>query len=225
MGKENIPYVIAVILLVGFIYLLSQYTPEPIQPTPHTPSTLKETIAAIERLDERHGGSWHEEKLAGNMTAMKAIPTYLEDLNALFLAVEAQNSSEANVSLDFLDARRRMLVSEELFQQALKGGTRGRYDEQFTCRDRQALEYYTSLYNESAEVGKLFFPVMDRVLRSHPDAPELIGLNDEKPKFYYTHFGDILRLVEVNLFGIRQRCDLGKSVEQILREFGPSSKV
>ena len=203
---------LCLVLLAGFFFLISKDSDTPTggliadieQPVP---TNILETIEFIKLLDQKYVTDYHEEKLGEYMINENFVNRYLNDIEKLRESIDAQNTEEGNISITFLDARKAQLEGQKYFQMALKGRGKSVFYKGFRCEDKNQLLYYTNLYNQSARSAQPFFKLMDRVLRSSKEAKNEIGVDDNKPKFFGSPIGNILYVVDVNLYGIAAFCE------------------
>ncbi len=193
--------------------------------------TFGNVYAEINVLDEKYQTNLHQERLGKDMIQPKFIAGYVDHIDALSAAVNASGSNETEINNQFLAARRRMLVSQDYFQKALRFGTKGVVTTTFNCADVPTVIKATEHYNQSLEIGRLAIPRLDFVLAKSGEARNLLGLNTLKMRWYVTTFGDIKHLIDTNLWLVDTLCvkrqslnktqdaDLDKAREEFEEEF------
>lgn len=214
-GFGFLPIVISILLLAGFIAAIA-YIETPtgavtVQPkvegfTAEDVPDFPALFEIIKDLDKEYVTDHHEERLGKDMINPIFVKPYVRKVDELWRAVNESDSKEKEIMSQFLEARRRMLISQGFFQQALKYGERGVMTDSFDCRMKDDLLEATLLYNQSFEIGRHAIPRLDYVLRKSKYAVEVLGTNTEKMRFFVTTFGDIKRLVDTNLWAIDEFC-------------------
>lgn len=198
--------------------------PEPLTYKPSDFQTWMDLYHKMEELDKEYVTSLHDERLGKDMINPIFVKPYVNKVDEMWAAVNESGSNETKIMNDFLEARRRMLISQLYFQQALKYGQRGVVTETFNCKYKGDLEAATLLYNQSYEIGRIAIPRLDHVLTESEEARMNLGLNTEKMRWYVTTFGDIKRVVETNLWAINTFCvkreSLNNSVEYMTQKDG-----
>ena len=162
--------------------------------------------AEMKILDEKYQTDLHKERLGKDMIQPRFINGYVDHVDALSAAVNASGSNETEVMDKFIEARRRMLVSQDYFHQALRFGTKGVVTTTFNCADVPTVLKATERYNQSFEIGRFAIPRLDLVLRKSNEARTLLGVNTQKMRWYVTTFGDIKHLVDTNLWLVDTLC-------------------
>ncbi len=194
------------IILILFLLVLTQTTKD---------FTFEEGFNEIVKLDEKYETSFKTEKLQSELINYKNIDPYLQDLTDLREQVikssEKEYNTEKGALLLFIDARALMLVSEKSSTLAQTIGPRAfaEGEEGFSCLDAGYLingAYYT---NQSYGAGLEAYLLLDRLLGNHQKTPgvwRLVGIDDEKPKFFYSELGKMKTTVERNIIALEQFC-------------------
>ena len=215
-GMGFLPVIISILLFIAFLAAVVYTTQNPLFAADpqfgdfkaKQVQTFPQLIEKIVLLDAQYSTDWHEERLGKDMINPQFIDAYLEQLDLLEQAVNASEGNETDINLAFLDVRKRMLLSQKAFQEALRYGTEGVVTETFSCDQSRVDKVLaaSNLYNESFHIGQKAFPRLDEVLRKSTESRDLVGVNLAKPRWYVTEFGNIKYLAETNIELVNTLC-------------------
>jgi len=217
--------ILCVVLVVGFVVFL-QYESKEITTEDKKTKThveipdytgkevsFEESFELLLAIDESYGANYHDEQLAVNMIKPGIIPQILEEVDTARQSIAASIGPERNLSLRLFDFRYAALRSQLYFQRALRYGVDGAFTPGFDCDKKERLFAATELYNQSATWGMEASKHIDFLLAAHVPARKLIGTDENKPRWFGTPSGEILRLVDVNYMQYEEYCELdGKNV-------------
>ncbi|MBI4448729.1 hypothetical protein HY641_01735 [Candidatus Woesearchaeota archaeon] len=201
---------------------ISNITVEPF--TPPEVWSFKDVYVAVRHLDKKYetsGADFHNENLrSGPMVHPNAADDYLRDVDKLEAWIGNNTfKNQSNAIGHFLEARRKMLISEKSFQQALSYGMHGVFNKELNCEDREIIKQATKLYNTSQINGWRAMAQLDKAMAADPIARDLIGVNtpteERRPKFYDNIFVDIAYLANNNLVGLEEYCEGTKPEKSI----------
>jgi len=210
------PIILSIILFVGVLGIViwinaqADVTPKsPVDKFDFDPADIKtfpDVMVKIDIIDLHYVTDYRKERLGKDMIRPALIPGYLEKLDLLSVAINNSDTNESEIINNFMEARYRMLHSQDYFQQALKYGMLGVVSQDFQCGQTKVLMEATVLFNQSFEVGRFAIPRLDHVLADSKPAREILGLNTEKMRWFVNRFGDIKRLIDTNLWAIDTLC-------------------
>jgi len=196
-ASSNLMYWLVGLVIVGAVgYLLMQ---GPVDedltvtkiPT-RTVNSFLDVFLAVKDIDTRYNTDYHAEAL--NLTIHpKSIGPYLYNLEKLEIVVNKSTFDEKiqyNASMDFLRARRHMLLAQANLYKGLSYGRAGVPDGGFTCRQANVLLSAAPFWNASHAHAFKAMRFMDHTLMYEP-SQELIGTGKLlRPRFYSGKWGD-----------------------------------
>ena len=177
---------------------------------------FRDAYIAMRHLDKKYetaGADFHNENLRhGPMIHPNAVDDYLHDLDLLEAWIGNNTFKNQSKAIEhLLLGRRKMLLSERSFQQALSYGKHGTFNRDVNCEDRDIIKVATKLYNESQIQGWRAMAELDKALSSYPTSRDFIGVNtgfqEMRPKFYDNIFLDISYVAQNNLVAIEKYCE------------------
>ncbi len=209
----------ALIVLVSLLILSGIFT---ILPTPKKIS-FEEVFYEIEKLDEKYETSFKKEKIKGSNETLinyKNIDPYLEDLKLLrensYKKIEEPPTEEEQAALMFIDTRTLMLLSQKNYYLGKMEGHRGFVTDKdgFSCSEAGYIINTAYYYNLSHQSGIEAHKRLDKLLSDYTEInpiQKLIGLNENKPKFFYSLLGELKNEVRSNLFALEEFCFMDMS--------------
>jgi hypothetical protein len=204
----NKAYVIMGIAIIGILFLLvlTQTTKE---------FTFEEGFNEITKLDEKYETSFKTEKLPTDLINYKNVDPYVKDLGELreevANSIDKTYSKEKEALLLFIDARALMLLSQKSYTMAETLGPRGlaEGEQGFSCLDAGYLINGAYYINKSYSAGLEAYLLLDRLLGNNQNTSnvwELIGIDEEKPNFFYSNLGGMKITVERNIIALEDYC-------------------
>ncbi len=189
------------------------------------PYTLAKVINEFNKLDKKYNTSWRQEKICftcidGMITSIDKIDNYINDINKIEDLIKKQNITEKRkvyhtqtLMLNLTLARKLMLEAEKKYQEFQLLGDKGKIDfeyddfdnikliEEKNCEDKTILIEGARLLNETIQIINKVRYSLDIVLNGAEEtrSPELIGVNENKPKFYKSKSRDLMDQMNVNL--------------------------
>lgn len=194
------------IMAIIFLLLLTQTTRN---------FTFEEGFEEITKLDERYETSFKTEKLTTNLVNYKNVDPYVKDLGELreevSISIDKTYSKEKEALLLFIDARALMLLSQKSYIMAETIGPRGlaEGEQGFSCLDAGYLINGAYYINKSYGAGLEAYLLLDRLLGNYQTVPtvwKLVGVNEEKPKFFYSNLGGMKTTVDRNILALEEFC-------------------
>lgn len=204
----NKAYLIMGIALMAIIFLLilTQTTRD---------FTFEEGFNEITNLDEKYETSFKTEKLTTDLINYKNVDPYIEDLGKLreevSISINKTYSKEKEALLLFIDARALMLLSQKSYTMAQTIGPRGlaEGEQGFSCLDAGYLINGAYYINKSYGAGLEAYLLLDKLLGNNQNTPNvwrLIGVNEEKPNFFYSSLGSLKITVDRNILALEEYC-------------------
>ncbi len=182
--------------------------------------TFEKGFNEIKQLDEKYNTDFKKEDVNGTIINYKNIDPYLEDLKNLREKVEKSldenPTDEEKAFITLIDARTLMLLSQKNYHQASIYGDRGLVTDEkgFSCSESGYIINTAYYYNLSWASGVQAYLALDQLLDIYRDVPkvwELVGINDEKPAFFYAPIGELKIEMRNNLFALENFCFINMS--------------
>jgi len=202
----NKAYALLGIAIVSILLVLTQTTRD---------FTFEEGFNEIVKLDEKYGTSFKTEKLTTDLINYKNVDPFIEDLGKLreevVNSIEKTYSKEKEALILFIDARALMILSQKSYTMAETIGPRGlaEGEQGFSCLDAGYLINGAYYINKSYGTGLEAYLLLDRLLGNNQKTPmvwELVGVNEEKPNFFYSDLGGMKTTVERNILALEEYC-------------------
>ncbi|MDO8642087.1 MAG: hypothetical protein Q7R76_00650 [Candidatus Woesearchaeota archaeon] len=206
-------------------------------------NTFEDMFGAIVLIDDKYGISFKQEALFGLMADEKLIPHIkrdLEDLRKkidpvssitpeLVFALAPDSRTPQQLGALLVDARMKMIESQEKFHLAYASGVQGLVGDGFYCREQPVLFASIDALNQSAKTAATAKYYLDELLtgNTNPAVP-FVGVGDQKPVFYYSPNELIWDQLKVNKAIINEYCNTdlhnkaGKSRDSIFVNFDQS---
>ena len=184
---------------------------------------FEEVYYEIENLDNKYETSFKKEKILGSNESIinyKNVDPYLEDLrllrNKLSKSLEKQLNKEEKAALLLIDTRTLMLLSQKNYILGEINGKKGLVSdwEGFSCSESGYLINTAYYFNLSQTSGIEAILRLDKLLSEFTEINiinDLIGLNENKPKFFYSLLGQLKNDVKSNLFALEEFCFIDMS--------------
>lgn len=197
----------AIIILILLLLVL--------KPAPPRDFTFKEGFNEVVKLDEKYETSFKTEHIPDQLINFKHVDPFIVDLTKLreevALSADENPTNEKEALLLLIDARTLMLLSEKSYTMAKAIGPIGLADDEdgFSCMESGYLINSAYYLNKSYGAGLQGYLFLDQLLGNNqftPDVWDLVGINEEKPKFFYSRLGDIKLTVEKNLIALEEFC-------------------
>lgn len=205
-------------------------------------SSFEEAYDGIKMIDDKYNLNFRKEALFGLMVKEEYIPYIKTDLDNLrkkldpagtvnsedFFNLTPIDRTEKQLSLIFIDTRRKMIESQEEFHKGYSSGVQGLVGDGFYCREEPVITESIQAFNRSAQHAadaKYFF---DELLTDSAEITwDLVGVEDEKPVFYYSPVESMWAQLQVNRRILEEYCHDkrrfgGKPIEKIFVSFDQS---
>ncbi len=195
------------------------------------PNTLGNVINEFNEIDKKYDGNWRKERIEltnefGGPTLMplENIDKAINKLNTLKQDIIEQNLSQkigtttlGDLLQNLTQARILMLESEKAFHQAQNMGEEGKISFQYdgpqititettNCKDKPALIKTLTLLNETLTKANTAKEMLDNILITHPEAKDIIGVNEKKPNFYNSKLDKAYRQIKINENAAYEQC-------------------
>lgn len=195
--------------------------------------TFEDVYDGIALIDQKYGISFKKEVLFGRMVNKDYIPSIKSDLNELrkkldpagtenvetYFSIFTPNRTEQQLGLLFIDARRKMIESQEKFHQAYSSGTQGLVGDGFSCREEPIILASITALNESAQLAVNAKYYFDELLTDSEDITwEYVGVNDDRPAFYNAPSEFMWAQLKVNRAILREYCHSDIHTNKMPRE-------
>lgn len=195
--------------------------------------TFEDVYDSIVMIDQKYGISFKKEVLFGLMVDKEYIPHIKKDLDALrkkldpggaesvetYFQIFPQNRTSQQLGLLFIDARRKMIESQEKFQEGYSFGVQGLVGDGFSCREEQVILASIAALNDSAKVAATAKYYFDELLTDSKDITwEYIGVNDDRPLFYNAPSEFMWAQLKVNRAILREYCHSDIHTDKMPRE-------
>lgn len=178
--------------------------------------TFEEGFNELAKLDLRYNTDFKTEEIGGNLVEFENIDPYLEDLR-LFREEVTKTIDLANVTneesalVQFIDFRTLALLSQKNYFLGTFVGNKGLADSEdgFSCLDAGHLINAGYYFNTSYSAGLEAYLQLDRLLGHHQHTPgvwELVGVNSEKPRWFFSNLGGLKNLVRRNELALVEFC-------------------
>ncbi|MFC1648410.1 hypothetical protein ACFL1B_03030 [Nanoarchaeota archaeon] len=175
--------------------------------TPRITNVLQ-AYEEVQLLDGTYNTNFREEMTNRLFLGVSEIDSYLADLDELRSRVTA-DGKEAKWIEWFFSAREQMLLSQKAFQQGWFGiGEEGRVSNGFSCSEIDKIREETLLLEEAWSVGFNATRVFDAIMTENDDMRQLIGIGENKPKFYLSDLEGLYIEIQSNVVGMEQYCNL-----------------
>ncbi|MFQ5620704.1 MAG: hypothetical protein ACE5FT_02585 [Candidatus Nanoarchaeia archaeon] len=204
--------VLVIVVLVAFLGWASRpgevMTPDTPQfITLEAPYSFEEMFYEVRRLDQKFNTDFRNESLNGGpVMRMGAARQYLGYIDKLRVQIANQTEPAEDKYIHYLlDAREAQLNSEIYFQQAMAIGKTGVFRSPESCEHEDDILRAAELFNLSRHHGGKALLNFDRTL-ALKSTWSLVGVNENKPRFYDKVFKDMGELVEVNTQSVRKIC-------------------
>ena len=197
----------AAIILILLILVLNQ--------TSVRDFTFEEGFNEIVKLDEKYETSLKTENIPNELINYKNVDPFVKDLTILreevILSADRNPTKEKDALLLLIDARTFMILSEKSYTTAIAIGPMGLSDDEegFSCGEAGYLINGAYYLNKSYGAGLEAYLKLDKLLGHNQFTPgvwDLVGVNDEKPRFFYSKLGDLKIKVARNLIALEEFC-------------------
>ena len=193
--KISLKYLFAVIVIIILLALIITYV------TPQKKYSFEEVFYEIKALDEKYDTDFKKEDINNVIIDYKNIDPYLKDILTY----------EEKAIITLIDARTLMLFSEKNYHQAKIYGDRGMVTDKggFSCSEAGYIINSAYYFNLTWGSGIQAYITLDQLLDVYRDVNkvwDLIGINEEKPAFFYSNLGDIKTEVANNLYVLKNIC-------------------
>ncbi len=183
--------------------------------------TFEDVYDSIVLIDKKYGISFKKEVLFGLMVDKEYVPHIKKDLDALrkkldpggaenvetYFPIFPQNRTEQQLGLLFIDARKKMIESQEKFHEGYSFGVQGLVGDGFSCREESVILASISALNDSAKMAATAKYYFDELLTDSKDITwEYIGVNDDRPLFYNAPGEFMWAQLKVNRAILREYC-------------------
>jgi hypothetical protein len=206
--KINIKYLIAVIAIIIILAFIITYL------TPEEKYSFEEVFNQVKFLDEKYNTDFKKEDLTRVIIDYQNIDPYLEELSSFRgKVVKTYNNptDEEKAIITLIDARTLMLLSQKNYHQAKIYGGRGVVTdiEGFSCSEAGYIINAAYYYNLTWASGVQAYITLDQLLDVYRDVPnvwDLVGINKDKPLFFYASIGDIKMEVTTSVYALENFC-------------------
>lgn len=195
----NLKPLIILMLLIG---CAAPEQPEPILPPDPTPDTisLQEVVMTFDKIDSELNTSWRTEEIPKNLIRPQAIEEWRA--HVLFLKNQA---ALGTIEEQLLDARLNMLKAQAAHYLVMQNGPESVLEtrrnvgvsnvtyfvsQDVDCTNAPKILHSLRLLQEEHNAWKSFFTSMDDILQESTEARTLIGVNENRPKFYNYYLTD-----------------------------------
>lgn len=201
----------AIILVLLFLIL---------KPAPIRDFTFEEGFNEIVKLDEKYNTSFRTENLPDELIDYKNVDPFIGDLTKLreevALSADENPTKEKEALLLFIDARTLMILSEKSYATVEIMGPIGLAtgEDGFSCMEAGYLINGAYYLNKSYGAGIEAYLKLDSLLGNNqytPNVWSLVGVNNEKPKFFYSKLGEIKNKVAKNIIALEEFCMIDMS--------------
>lgn len=141
-------------------------------------SDFKGNFDRLEKISKEHGTSFFTERLNTTVVPLGKITPLIDDLDAVKV--------RDNASIRFKDARINMLRSELYWQLAMDIGAVGRVEDGFKCEEKAHIKRAEDYFNKTHFYGLAAYNGLDLLLRDYPEYRDIVGVGENKTKFYYS---------------------------------------
>lgn len=182
---------------------------------------FEDVYDGIALIDQKYGISFKQEVLFGLMVDKEYIPHIKKDIDALrkkldpsgaenvetYFPIFPQNRTEQQLGLLFIDARRKMIESQEKFHEGYSFGVQGLVGDGFSCREEPVILASIGALNDSAKAASTAKYYFDELLTDSKDITwEYVGVNDDRPLFYGAPSEFMWAQLKVNRAILREYC-------------------
>ena len=196
---------IALVIIIGLIIIVTQKGKE---------YTFEEGFNALQEIDSKYDTSFRTERLNVSMPPSGVIPSIIKDIQSFESALDKKSSSpEVKALFLFTDIRKLMLTSEWYFQKGAELGDKGLVNDQagFSCNEAQDIITAAFNFNETYIYGLKAEEEIDDLLfiyKYHPKLWSLVGINENKPRFYGSDLKSIRHIPLNNLKSLEVYCKI-----------------
>lgn len=171
-------------------------------------------ISQLNKIDKKYGGDWHGESIPIKMMPMENILDAISEIKKL-----TKEANDNKLLMELFEARENALLAQFNFQKAKAFGDEGTIDwyidketkeivvnETINCSHGSAIVGATIFYNKSLQNAHKAFSLLDDVLQNSVEAKQKIGINRNKPRFYYSKLFDIKVTIDVHRNVLKYVC-------------------
>ena len=175
---------------------------------------FSEGFADLAKLDAKHNTSFYTERLNSSMIALDNIEPFIADVEEFRENVrKTRDGPDKEALVNFATVRITMALSQKNFQLAQKIGDIGLTSDEsgFSCGEFEYIYEASNLYNKSLVYAQKARSDLDTILyeyRKIPHVQELVGLDENKTKFYYFHLGNIKNILKSNERALTEICKI-----------------
>ena len=176
--------------------------------------TFEKGFEAFTEIDQKYNTSFHTEMLNETMPAKDDIPLIIEDLAAFEKKLDpSSDDPEVKALFLFSDIRKLMLTSQWYFRFGEEIGDIGLAADEdgFSCAEAQYIIDSAFYYNESFIYGSQAEEELDDLLymyKYHPTMWDLIGIEENKTRFYLSDLKYIRHIPLNNLKSLDVYCGI-----------------
>lgn len=183
--------------------------------------SFEETYEGITMIDEKYNINFQQEALFGLMVKEEYIPLIKTDLDNLrkkldptgteksesFFNISPRDRTEKQLGLLFIDARKKMIESQEQFHRGYSFGVQGLVGDGFYCREEPLITQSFEAFNLSAITAADAKYYFDELLTgSDAITWNLIGVGDKKPVFYFSPLELMWAQLKINRIILHEYC-------------------
>jgi hypothetical protein len=186
-----------------------------------TIETFEQGFNEVVRIDQLHKANFRKEKLGGAIVPLERIPIMIEDLQRLRHHIDpmqrdaeavakilGKDRTERDLAITFIDSRIEMLKSEEQLQLGYQFGNEGLLGDGFFCRERDLIFKSLGHFKKSVQHAKESSYLMDIMLTDTKEETwDLVGINDDRPKFYFSIWRDMEAQIHYNTRLFNKHCE------------------
>jgi len=184
---------------------------------------FKTTFNQITELDNKYNTSFKTERIGGEAESLinyKHIDAYLEELKLIREEVvnnlPSEKTKEEQATLLFIDTRAMMLLAQKNYHLGNQYGPKGfaGAEQGFSCSESGYLINTAYYYNLSYSAGLEAYRMLDTLIADYhliANIEELVGMNKEKPRFFYSRLADVKTEVARNFVALEEFCFIDMS--------------
>ena len=194
--------VIAIIILLMLGFIVGQVW--------FRPTAFKQGFKQLSELDQKYGTAYAEERLNRTMIGMQNADAMIEALEKKkFSWEQEENTSDVQALNLFTEIRIKMIKSQKFFQLGEQLGDIGKAVGGFRCSEEAYLLNAAYYYNQSWVQGLDAQLKIDDLLYAYRDVSgmqALVGVNDNKTKFFYSPLSAIKHIAINNVDALKKYC-------------------
>jgi len=215
----NKSFIFIISALFAAVFILTSCTPVR-EPTIYT---FKEAFLDLAVIDAKYNTSLYTEALDKENYYIQFTPSELPDWNRTNIltknvdlilndlemlknkTISNKNINNSEGILLLIEAREKMIKSQELYKIGLSFGDKGRTRDGFGCKDKPTVLNASDAFNQSAVIGTEVTRSFDYLLNTYPSVGHYL-LKSKRPKFYDSPIYFISREAARDRRNIEQLC-------------------